>query len=135
VLFCDLVGSTSLAAGLDPEDLRDLVRAYHSRCEEVVHKFDGSVAQYLGDGVMARFGYPVAHEDDAERAIRCGLEMIEGIRELKAKGIKLEIRVGIATGVVVVQQGKVEMADPLPMFKTGWCRSRAYQAQRPSAFH
>ena len=101
VLFCDLVGSTSLAARLDPEDLRDLVRVYHARCDEIVREFDGSVAQFLGDGVMARFGYPLAHEDDAERAIRCGLEMIEAIRKLGA-GMKLEARVGIATGVVVV---------------------------------
>src|SRR5262249_52420474 len=101
VLFCDLVGSTSLAARLDAEDLRDLVRVYHARCDEIVREFDGSVAQFLGDGVMARFGYPVAHEDDAERAIRCGLEMIEAVRMLGA-GMKLEARVGIATGVVVV---------------------------------
>jgi class 3 adenylate cyclase len=79
VLFCDLVGSTSLAARLDPEDLRDLVRVYHARCEKIVREFDGSVAQFLGDGVMARFGYPIAHEDDAERAIRCGLEMINAV--------------------------------------------------------
>ena len=103
VMFCDLVGSTALSARLDPEDLRDLVRAYHARCAEVVRAFDGSVVQYLGDGVMARFGYPVAHEDDAERAVRCGLELIQAVASLRTPdGVALEIRVGLATGLVVV---------------------------------
>ena len=103
VMFCDLVGSTSLAASLDPEDLRDLVRAYHACCADIVGRFDGSVAQYLGDGVMVRFGYPRAHEDDAERAVRCGLDMIKAVGELSApKGITLEVRIGLATGIVVV---------------------------------
>jgi predicted ATPase/class 3 adenylate cyclase len=103
VMFCDLVGSTPLAASLDPEDLRDLVRAYHACCADIVGKFDGSVAQYLGDGVMVRFGYPRAHEDDAERAVRCGLDMIKAVGELSApKGITLEVRIGLATGIVVV---------------------------------
>jgi class 3 adenylate cyclase len=89
VMFCDLVGSTSFAASLDPEDLRDLIRAYHACCADIVGTFDGSVAQYLGEGVMVRFGYPRAHEDDAERAVRCGLDMIKAVGELSApKGIK-----------------------------------------------
>src|SRR5262245_6142115 len=75
VMFCDLVGSTSLAERLDPEDLRNVVRKYHTCCADIVGRFGGSVAQYLGDGIMVRFGYPRAHEDDAERAIRCGLEI------------------------------------------------------------
>jgi len=80
-MFCDLVGSTSLAARLDPEDVRDLVRAYHTCCAEILDGFDGSVAQFLGDGVMVRFGYPRAHEDDTERAIRCGLDLIKAVGE------------------------------------------------------
>src|SRR5215471_19846031 len=73
VLFCDLVGSTPLAAHLDPEDLREVVRAYHRTCAEVIRRFDGYIAQYLGDGVLVYFGYPVAHEDDAQRAVWTGL--------------------------------------------------------------
>src|SRR5262249_193624 len=102
-MFCDLVGSTALASRLDAEDLRDVIRTYHTCCAEIVTKFDGSVAQYLGDGVMVRFGYPKAHEDDADRAVRCGLEMINAVGALKVPiGTKLEVRAGIATGVVVV---------------------------------
>jgi class 3 adenylate cyclase len=103
VLFCDLVGSTSLAGRLDAEDFRDVIRKYHRCCGEIVTKFDGSIAQFLGDGVMVRFGYPKAHEDDADRSVRCGLEMIKAVRTLKvATETKLEVRIGIATGVVVV---------------------------------
>jgi class 3 adenylate cyclase/tetratricopeptide (TPR) repeat protein len=103
VLFCDLVGSTALAGRLDTEDLRELIRTYHECCADIVGKFDGSIAQYLGDGVMVRFGYPRAHEDDADRAVRCGLEIIEAVGALKVPTeTKLEVRVGIATGVVVV---------------------------------
>src|SRR5215472_12875892 len=82
VLFCDLVGSTALASRLDAEDLRDVIRTYHKCCADIVGKFDGAIAQYLGDGVMVRFGYPKAHEDDADRAVRCGLEMIKAVGEL-----------------------------------------------------
>jgi len=73
VLFCDLVGSTALTGRLDPEDYREVLHAYHQICAEVVHQFDGYVAQYLGDGVLGYFGYPVAHEDDAQRSVRPGL--------------------------------------------------------------
>ena len=101
VLFCDLVGSTTLATRLDPEDFRDVMQAYHACCAQTVAGFDGSVAQYLGDGVMVRFGYPKAHEDDAARAVHCGLEMIKAIAALTVPtGQPLEARVGIATGVV-----------------------------------
>jgi class 3 adenylate cyclase len=103
VLFCDLVGSTALASRLDAEDLRDVIRTYHKCCADIVSKYDGSIAQYLGDGVMVRFGYPKAHEDDADRAVRCGLTMIKAVGALKVSAeTKLEVRVGIATGVVVV---------------------------------
>ena len=79
VLFCDLVDSTTLAGRLDPEDFREVVRAYHQTCAEVIQRFDGYLAQYLGDGVLVYFGYPVAHEDDAQRAVRTGLGMLDAL--------------------------------------------------------
>jgi class 3 adenylate cyclase/predicted ATPase len=101
VLFSDLVGSTALSARMDPEDLRELVSAYHKCVAEAVRRFGGFVAQYLGDGVLVYFGYPEAHEDDAERAVRAGLELIAAVIALKTPA-PLQTRVGIATGVVVV---------------------------------
>src|SRR5262249_53511499 len=113
VLFCDLVGSTALASRLDAKDLRDGIRAYHKCCEDIVGEYDGSIAQYLCDGVMARFGYPKAHEDDADRAVRCGLDMIKAVGALTvATETKLEVRAGIATGVVVVgEQSAPEIGE------------------------
>src|SRR5206468_6922951 len=103
VMFCDLVGSTALSARLDPEDMREIMSAYHHRCAEVIGKSGGFVAKYMGDGVLAYFGYPQAHEDDAERAIRAGLEIVTTARLVPvAPGGKLHVRVGIATGLVVV---------------------------------
>jgi class 3 adenylate cyclase/predicted ATPase len=101
-MFCDLVGSTALAARLDPEDLREVIAAYHRAVAEVVAGFDGFVAKYMGDGVLVYFGYPRAHEDDAERAARAGLGVIDAIGRLDVKSAKLHARVGIATGLVVV---------------------------------
>jgi class 3 adenylate cyclase/predicted ATPase len=101
VMFADLVGSTALAARMDPEDLRDLFSAY-SRCvDETVSRFSGTVAQYMGDGVVVYFGYPRAHEDDAEQAVRAGLELVAAVAGLKTR-VSQQIRVGIATGLVVV---------------------------------
>jgi len=102
VMFCDLVGSTELSARLDPEDLREVIGAYHRAVAEVVAGFDGFVAKYMGDGVLIYFGYPRAHEDDAERAIRAGLGLIEAVGHLDVKSVELQARVGIATGLVVV---------------------------------
>jgi class 3 adenylate cyclase/predicted ATPase len=102
VMFCDLVGSTSLSLRLDPEDLREIIAAYHRAVAEVVTGFDGFVAKYMGDGVLIYFGYPRAHEDDAERAVRAGLGLIDAVGCLDVKSIKLQARVGIATGLVVV---------------------------------
>ena len=103
VLFCDLVGSTALAARLDPEDLREVMGAYQATCAAVVGRFEGHVAKYLGDGVQAYFGWPRAHEDDAERAVRAGLELVGAIAQLAPlPEVHLRARVGIATGVVVV---------------------------------
>jgi class 3 adenylate cyclase/tetratricopeptide (TPR) repeat protein len=107
VLFCDLVDSTTLASQLDPEDLRAVVRAYQATCAEVIERFDGHIAQYLGDGLLVYFGYPQAHEDEAQRAVRSGLGMVEAMRTLntrleQAHGVRLAVRLGIHTGLVVV---------------------------------
>ena len=101
-MFCDLVGSTALTARLDPEDMRQIVRAYQDACSGVVARYDGFVAQFLGDGILAYFGFPRAHEDDAARAVHAGLEIAEVVAGLQTRaGEKLSVRVGIATGVVV----------------------------------
>jgi len=102
VMFCDLVGSTALAARLDPEDLREVLAAYHRALADVVRSFDGFVAKYMGDGVLVYFGYPRAHEDDAERAVRAGLRVIGAVGRLDVRSVKLQARVGIATGLVIV---------------------------------
>lgn len=107
VMFCDLVGSTPLSEQLDPEDLREVVRAYQQTCAEVIQRFDGHVAQLLGDALLVYFGWPRAHEDDAQRAVRAGLGMLEAMGTLntrleRQKGIRLAIRVGMHTGLVVV---------------------------------
>jgi class 3 adenylate cyclase/tetratricopeptide (TPR) repeat protein len=101
VMFSDLVGSTALSAQMDPEDLRDVISAYQKSVTETVNRFGGFVAKYMGDGVLVYFGYPQAHEDDAERAVRAGLELIAAISDLKTHA-DLKTRVGIATGLVVV---------------------------------
>jgi class 3 adenylate cyclase len=102
VMFSDLVGSTALSARLDPEDLREVIGAYHRTVTEIVSRFDGLVSRYMGDGVLVYFGHPRAHEDDAERAVRAGLDVIDTVRSLDVKSVKLKTRVGIATGLVVV---------------------------------
>jgi predicted ATPase/class 3 adenylate cyclase len=101
VMFSDLVGSTALSARMDPEDLREVIAAYQKCVSETVSRFGGFVAKYMGDGVLIYFGYPQAHEDDAERAVRAGLELIRGVTTLKAP-VSLQTRVGIATGLVIV---------------------------------
>jgi class 3 adenylate cyclase/predicted ATPase len=103
VLFCDIVGSTSLAKSLDPEDLNEITRRYYDNCTEAIRQFDGIVANYIGDGVMALFGYPRAHEDDAERAIHAALTIIRAVRTANTESnTGVRVRVGIATGLVVV---------------------------------
>jgi class 3 adenylate cyclase len=107
VLFCDLVDSTTLARQLDPEDYREVVRAYQATCTDVIQRFDGYIAQYLGDGLLVYFGYPQAHEDDAQRAVRACLEILGALAALQArlaadKGIWLAVRLGVHTGLVVV---------------------------------
>ncbi len=107
VMFCDLVGSTALSATLDPEDMREVVRAYQEACTEVIDRFAGHVAQYLGDGLLVYFGYPRAHEDDAQRAVRAALGIVDSLARLNARPgrgreARLAVRVGIHTGLVVV---------------------------------
>jgi class 3 adenylate cyclase len=107
VMFCDLVDSTPLAEQLDPEELREIVQAYQQTCAEVVQRFDGHIAQLLGDGLLVYFGWPQAHEDDAHRAVRTGLGMLSAMATLNMQleqewSIRLAIRIGIHTGLVVV---------------------------------
>jgi class 3 adenylate cyclase len=109
VMFCDLVDSTTLSSQLDPEEYRDVVRAYQRVCSEVITRFDGHIAQLLGDGLLVYFGYPHAHEDDAQRAVRTGLGILNALGELnkglqQAQGIQLAVHMGIHTGLVVVGQ-------------------------------
>jgi predicted ATPase/class 3 adenylate cyclase len=103
VMFCDLVGSTALSSRLDPEDLREVISAYQAACSNVVQTYDGLVAKFMGDGILAYFGYPRAHEDDAERAARAGLDIIRTVDKLKTRAPEpLKVRIGIGTGLVVV---------------------------------
>jgi class 3 adenylate cyclase/predicted ATPase len=103
VLFCDLVGSTALSTHLDPEDVREIINAYRRQCNAVVGRFGGFVGKYMGDGILVYFGYPQAHEDDAERAVRTGLALVEAVGRLDDKpASSLKVRIGIATGLVVV---------------------------------
>jgi class 3 adenylate cyclase len=107
VLFCDLVDSTALAGQLDPEDLREVIRAYQAACATVIERLEGHIAQYLGDGLLVYFGYPQAHEDDAQRAVRAGLGMVAAVQARNAQlaqrhGVRIAVRIGIHTGLVVV---------------------------------
>jgi len=107
VLFCDLVDSTTLASQLDPEDYREVVRAYQQTCAAAIRRWEGHIAQYLGDGLLVYFGYPQAHEDDARRAVRAGLSMVAALQERHARlaqphGVRVAVRIGIHTGLVVV---------------------------------
>jgi class 3 adenylate cyclase len=103
VMFCDLVGSTELSSRLDPEDLREIIHLYQDTCAKVINRYGGYIAQYLGDGIVIYFGYPLALEDAAERAVRTGLEIISAVAELpKKSGARIQVRLGAATGIAVV---------------------------------
>jgi class 3 adenylate cyclase len=103
VMLCDLVGSTAISVRLDPEDMREIIGAYHRCCAEAITEAGGFVAKYMGDGVLAYFGYPQAHEHDAERAVRAGLALVAAVPKLKTTaGVPLQVRIGVATGLVVV---------------------------------
>ncbi len=106
VMFCDLAGSTALSERLDPEDLREVLRAYQENCSEIIGRYDGHIAKYIGDGLLVYFGYPQAHEDDAQRAVRAGLEIVAGVAGLRERigqplNIDLAVHLGIHTGLVV----------------------------------
>ena len=113
VLFCDLVGSTEIASHLDPEEWREIVAGYHRAAAQAIERFGGHVAQYLGDGVMAYFGYPAAHDNDAERAVHAGLAILDAIFKLneRPERPRLAARVGIDSGAVVVGAGAGKEAD------------------------
>ena len=107
VMFCDLVGSTALSTGMDPEDLRDVIASYQSRCSAAIRHYNGFVAKYMGDGILVYFGYPRAHEDEAERSVRAALDIVDAMAELNAAfprppGVELAVRIGIASGPVIV---------------------------------
>ena len=102
VLFMDLVGSTALAESMDPEDLRELYARYQGVCADVIRRYEGYIAQHLGDGILAYFGYPTAHEDDALRAVQSGLEILQQVESVTMRGKRLHVRAGIHTGLVVV---------------------------------
>ena len=105
-MFCDMVGSTALSTRLDPEDLHEVIRRYQQSCAAVIARFEGYIGHYIGDGILAYFGYPTAHEDDALRAIRSGLDIVDAIKrldgELESFGVSIDVRIGINTGLVVV---------------------------------
>ncbi len=124
VMFCDLVGSTELSSRLDPEDLREVVREYQSSSATVIARFEGHIAQYLGDGLLVYFGHPQAHEDDAQRAVRAGLGILDSLKALNAKlhtshSVSLSVRIGIHTGLVVVGEiGGGERRENLALGET-----------------
>jgi class 3 adenylate cyclase len=119
IMFCDLVGSTALSSRLDPEDLRGIIGAYHRCCTELVERNGGSVAKYMGDGVLAYFGYPQAYEHDAERSVRAGLDLVEAVPKLATTaGSPLQVRIGIATGLAVV--GDLDRSRSGPRAGGGW---------------
>src|SRR5947209_6540030 len=103
VMICDLVGSTALSARLDPEDMGAVIDAYHAACARITRTYDGFLAEFRGDGILAYFGYPIAHEDDAERTVRAGLDIIAAVARLETRAAEpLAVRIGIATGLVVI---------------------------------
>jgi class 3 adenylate cyclase len=122
VLFCDLVDSTRLSASVDPEDWREVVRSYQQAAGEAIARFEGHVAQYLGDGILAYFGHPVAHEDDAERAVRAALFIVRETRALNESlpgEVLLQVRVGIHSGPVVIgEMGEAGSTQVLALGKT-----------------
>src|SRR6516225_797148 len=111
LMICDLVGSTALSARLDPEDMRGVIDAYHAACARITRTYDGFLAEFRGDGILAYFGYPFAHEDDAERSVRAGLDIIAAVARLETRAAEpLAVRIGIATGVVVIGDLSREVA-------------------------
>src|SRR5262245_10318009 len=131
VMFIDLVGSTTLSQQLDPEDYHARVVAYQTACQQVVARYEGHIAQYLGDGVLVYFGYPVAHEDDAVRAVRSGLEIITAVRQLEYTP-PLQVRIGVHTGPVVVGEiGAGEHTERLALGETPNIAARVQGVAEP----
>jgi class 3 adenylate cyclase len=128
VMFCDLVDSTALSAQLDPEELREVIRQYQATCTAVIRRYEGYIAQHLGDGLLVYFGYPVAHEDDARRAVRAGLEILAGLAPLNAQlpamirarlPHPVQVRIGVHTGLVVIGEiGSSEKREMLALGET-----------------
>jgi class 3 adenylate cyclase/predicted ATPase len=139
VLFCDLADSTVLASQLDPEDLHQVVRAYQETCAKVIARFEGYIAQYLGDGLLVYFGYPLAHEDDAQRAVRAGLGIVEALGQLNTRleqerGVRLAVRLGSHTGLVVVGEvGGGTRQEQLALGETPNIAARLQSLASPNA--
>jgi class 3 adenylate cyclase/predicted ATPase len=135
VMFCDLVGSTVLSTQLDPEELREVVRAYQETCTEVIRRYDGQIAQHLGDGLLVYFGYPAAHEDDAQRAVRAALAIVGAIRESPLLNTQLQhpiqVRIGIHTGLVVI--GEIGSSDKREILALGETPNIAARVQGQAA--
>jgi class 3 adenylate cyclase len=135
VLFCDLVGSTALSGELDPEAMRDVITRYQNAVAGEITRFEGHVAKYMGDGVLAYFGWPTAHEDDAERAVRAGLALVRAVAELESAGRPLAARIGIATGLVVVGdlvgQGAAQEEAVIGETRTSPLASRRWRSPAP----
>jgi class 3 adenylate cyclase/predicted ATPase len=138
VLFCDLVDATQLSGHLDPEDYRQVVRAYQTTAAQVIQRFDGHIAQYLGDGLLVYFGYPQAHEDDARRAVHTGLEIVEAIEALNPRlepdtGVQLAVRVGVHTGLVVMGEvGDGQRQEQLALGETPNLAARIQSLAAPN---
>src|SRR5262245_61949033 len=118
VMFCDLVGSTALSTQLDPEELRAVLRGYRETCATIIRRLEGYLAKYIGDGLLVYFGYPMAHEDDAQRAVRVGLEIVGALQDLALPHVglphPLQVRIGIHTGLVVAgEMGVGDQPEPL----------------------
>jgi Adenylate and Guanylate cyclase catalytic domain len=121
VMFCDLVGSTALSQQLDPEELREVVRAYQETCTDVIHRYDGHIAQHLGDGLLVYFGYPAAHEDDAQRAVRAALEIVKALRQQVPSHSRGE---GQGEGETVAPFQITPHPSPLPLSRVGILRRK-----------
>jgi class 3 adenylate cyclase len=139
VLFCDLVGASALSQRLDPEDLRDVLRQYQTLCGDVVRRYEGYVAQYMGDGLLVYFGYPVANDDTPQRAVRAGIAIVQAVRDLsprlmEARAVSLEVRVGIHTGAVVVgEMGDADRPQSLAIGETVNMADRVQRAAGPDS--
>src|SRR5215813_12588118 len=138
VMFCDLVGSTPLAERLDPEELREVVRAYQEACAAVIHRFEGYIARYVGDALLVYFGYPAAHEDDAQRAVRAGLGIVEAVDALPLPNLQLshplQVRIGIHSGLVVVgEMGSRDYREAMALGETPNVAARLQELAEPNA--